>query len=153
MNSARDGRVGRQISLLGNVKNRECDAISKVTQLEKLASGLSHSEKGRKPKRESALDRCNPVDECARADKDLVQAVADAAEEQNKKNAKFIELERSIINSDDYYNALMLTAPDEDTAQAIIKNGNTRLNEMPNFASYQQKVANKFAHARTTGDE
>ena len=80
-------------------------------------------------------------------------ALAEAAEEQANKNKKFVEQARQVINSDDYYNDLMLTAPDSETAEAIIKNGNTRLNEYDNFAHYQRKLANKFVHARTSGDE
>ena len=110
----------------------------------------SHTEKGRKPRRESALDKCVPVREVDRESLDLLTAVEGTAQEAINKVAEEISLLEDAITSDDYWNTVAMTSPDEDTTDAIIKNCRTRLNEFRNFAQYVARIRGKFVHADVT---
>ena len=116
------------------------------------AKNVSHTEKGRKPRKESALDKCAPVRECDRDTRELVSDTAQGSREAYAKVATELETLETIITSDDYYNAVMMTAPDSDTAEAIIKNCRTRLHEFANFVQYVNRIDGKFVHADVIGD-
>lgn len=114
---------------------------------------VSHTEKGRKPRRESALDKCVPVREVDRDSIDFLTEVEGTAQEAINRVADELSLLEAAVTSDDYWNIVTMTAPDEDTTEAIIKNCRTRLNEFRNFAQYVARIRGKFAHADITGSE
>lgn len=108
---------------------------------------LSHSAKGRKARKESTMDKCIMVLETSKNSIEMVTLVAAGGRELASQTAKDREVLMDFIMSDEYYNVIRETAEDDETAEAVIKNLRTRLNEIPNFAQFAERVAGKFASA------
>lgn len=117
------------------------------------AKNLSHSAKGRKARRESTMDKCELVHETTQQTMSLVTLVAAAGKELSNNTKKDRELLGEFISSDEYYQAVRETAPDDETAEAVIRNLRTRLNEIPNFGQFAERVAGKFSSASVVDPE